>query len=442
MCSKEGCIADLARLQLSQQTQQSVTRQLHQTASRPRPAEELVSSTSSVGVPLEAVLSTAAKPSDGHIPVSVAQQELQSIRLPRAVQATYLTPLRRKALHETPVCDLQLRSYSIRNLEAFADFALRAAYYLNLPAKGPVPLPRITERWTVPRSNFIFKKSQENFERITLRRLIQIQDGHAETVAIWLGFLQKYSYYGIGMKANVFEHSGLNVAKDMDREAERIEEVLGMNVGAVRGRTEKEREVLRKLKLRGGKFATSMFEESFKSAYGANAPMSAVQSAKAANDTFPAVSLADAAGEGGEDTEAFPADQWELAQELSRPREVNMALPVEFQNLPRLTSAAERRQLKEQGRCLRCREHGHSAIDEVCPLYHVSPPERKPEEKKASPGMRRDPYTLPQEFQKLGKLKKSEKTALRKEGKCIRCRQPGHAAGDEACPLQHLSKDA
>ena len=108
-----------------------------------------------------------------------------------------------------PSCDLQLRSYSVRNVEFMADFALRAAYYLGLPASGPVPLPRITERWTVPRSSFIFKKSQENFERITLRRLIQIQDGHPETVEIWLAFLRKHSYYGVGMKANVWQHERL-----------------------------------------------------------------------------------------------------------------------------------------------------------------------------------------------------------------------------------------
>ncbi|GJC95466.1 ribosomal protein S10p/S20e [Colletotrichum higginsianum] len=105
---------------------------------------------------------------------------------------------------------------SLRNLEFFADFALRAAYYLKLPAFGPVPLPRITERWTVPRSSFIFKKSQENFERVTLRRLVQIRDGNPETVQLWLAFLQKHAYYGIGMKANVWDFDKLGVGKTMD----------------------------------------------------------------------------------------------------------------------------------------------------------------------------------------------------------------------------------
>ncbi|KAI4262175.1 MAG: hypothetical protein L6R42_002646 [Xanthoria sp. 1 TBL-2021] len=146
--------------------------------------------------------------------------------MPRSVQAVYLKPLKRKAQYGYPSCDLQLRSYNVRNVEFFADFALRAAYYLHLPALGPIPLPRITERWTVPRSNFVNKKSQENFERVTLRRLIQIHDGHPETVEIWLAFLRKHAYYGVGMKANVWEHESLGVGKTMDVSLENLKKTL------------------------------------------------------------------------------------------------------------------------------------------------------------------------------------------------------------------------
>lgn len=146
--------------------------------------------------------------------------------LPKSVLAIYMRPLRRQPTHGLPVCNLQLRSYSARNLEFFADFAMRAAYYLKLAARGPVPLPRITERWTVPRANFIFKKSQENFERRTLRRLIQIQDGHPDVVKAWLGYLEKRCYHGVGMKANVWEHEELGVGKRMDEVGERLDKEL------------------------------------------------------------------------------------------------------------------------------------------------------------------------------------------------------------------------
>lgn len=137
------------------------------------------------------------------------REKLRGVEIPRNVMAAYMRPLRKEAEYGIPSCDLQLRSYSVRNLEFFADFALRAAYYLNLPAKGPIPLPRITERWTVPLGHFIHKKSQENFERKTLRRLIQIQDGNEETVGIWLAFVAKHAYYGVGMKANVWSFDKL-----------------------------------------------------------------------------------------------------------------------------------------------------------------------------------------------------------------------------------------
>ncbi|XRM44543.1 mitochondrial 37S ribosomal protein rsm10 [Aspergillus tubingensis] len=160
----------------------------------------------------------------------IRRERLESIndkaRLPRSVQAVYLRPLRRKAEFGLPVCDLQLRSYSVRNVEFFADFAVRAAYYLNLPVSGPVPLPRIVERWTVPRSNFVHKKSQENFERITLRRLVQIKDGNPQVVQTWLAFLRKHAFYGVGMKANVWEHESLDVAANMDSTLPEVEKSL------------------------------------------------------------------------------------------------------------------------------------------------------------------------------------------------------------------------
>ncbi|KAH7378500.1 hypothetical protein DE146DRAFT_759043 [Phaeosphaeria sp. MPI-PUGE-AT-0046c] len=140
------------------------------------------------------------------------QSSLSALRSPLNVQAVNLRPLRRGAPYGVPVADLQLRSYSIRPLLLYADFAVRAAYYMGLPCRGPVPLPRITERWTVPRSNFIFKKSQENFERITMRRLVQVQDGHPDTVKAWLAFVARHQVPGVGMKANIWEYEALEAA--------------------------------------------------------------------------------------------------------------------------------------------------------------------------------------------------------------------------------------
>jgi ribosomal protein S10 len=138
-------------------------------------------------------------------------QDLDDLRAPRSVQAAYLAPLRHPTTHGHLVCDLHLRSFSVRNVEFMTDFALRAAYYLGLPVKGPIPLPKRVERWTLHRSNFVHKSSQENFERITLKRKVQILDGNVEVVKIWLAYLRKYAFWGVGMKANVWENEGLGV---------------------------------------------------------------------------------------------------------------------------------------------------------------------------------------------------------------------------------------
>lgn len=149
---------------------------------------------------------------------------------------------------------------------------MRAAYYLNLPAKGPMPLPKKVERWTVPRSNFVHKKSQENFERITLRRWIRIVDGHPETVAIWLAFLRKFQYYGVGLKADVWENGSVNTEKEMDGEAERISGMMG---------EQGELEIL--LKKNPKNIAKRLFDEVFKGAYGAHSPLSGAPSVPNAN---------------------------------------------------------------------------------------------------------------------------------------------------------------
>jgi small subunit ribosomal protein S10 len=229
---------------------------------------------------------SSSSPSEEETSISPEKEELNpgDVRLPRAVQAAYLRPLRREAQIGLPVCDLQLRSYSVRNLEFFADFCMRAAYYLHLPAYGPIPLPRITERWTVPLGHFIHKKSQENFERRTVRRLIQIKDGDPETVEVWLAFVKKYAYYGIGMKANVwaFERLGmspfpshiayffcgfadgvLGVGKNMDAQMEQMRDQLEPTLRqfAFKKGSEVENKVLELIN-----------REDFKAASGGNAP--------------------------------------------------------------------------------------------------------------------------------------------------------------------------
>ena len=47
---------------------------------------------------------------------------------------------------------------------------------------GPIPLPTKTSRWTVLKSPHVDKKSREQFELKTHKRLIEIIDSRAQTV--------------------------------------------------------------------------------------------------------------------------------------------------------------------------------------------------------------------------------------------------------------------
>ncbi|KAK4501070.1 hypothetical protein PRZ48_006876 [Zasmidium cellare] len=214
------------------------------------------------------------RPMAAQVSSQSVEQELANLRLPKAVQATYLAPLKR-AIPEnaTNSAELHLRSYSVRNLEVFADFALRAAYFLNLPATGPKPLRRIIQRWTLPKSNFVHKKSQEAFERITMQRLIEIKGGHPKTVAIWLAFLRKHQYYGVGMKAHVYDYGSVQTAKNLDAEANKIAKRMDTKYVVFRTHANKSR----------SKRPGPIFKEPFKGQWGARAAMGGAPSVPGAD---------------------------------------------------------------------------------------------------------------------------------------------------------------
>jgi ribosomal protein S10 len=107
-------------------------------------------------------------------------------------------------------------------VDFMADFCARAAYYFGLPCTGPVPLPRRTERWTVIKSPFIFKKQMENFERRTYSRLVTIKDGHPDVVEMWLSYCVRNMFHGTGMKAHIFTHDYVGVGKTMTEDIKQL----------------------------------------------------------------------------------------------------------------------------------------------------------------------------------------------------------------------------
>ena len=94
-------------------------------------------------------------------------------------------------------------------------------------------------------------------------------------MSIWLAFLKKYQYYGVGMKANVFEHSNLGVAEELDAEAERIQERLGEKMelfGRSMSLSKKKKDL-----------DAVLHTQPFKAQWGAHAPMAANQTVPPAN---------------------------------------------------------------------------------------------------------------------------------------------------------------
>ncbi|EDO14471.1 hypothetical protein Kpol_251p1 [Vanderwaltozyma polyspora DSM 70294] len=127
--------------------------------------------------------------------------------LPVNVEAVYHAPLRNPIKYGNLVADLQLRSYDNENLDFFANFILRAGYYLGMRLTGPKPLPTRRERWTVIKSPFAQAKSKENFERHTHKRLVRVWDTNPEVLDLWLAYINKHSIVGVGMKCNVFHRA-------------------------------------------------------------------------------------------------------------------------------------------------------------------------------------------------------------------------------------------
>ncbi|GAA5892500.1 hypothetical protein JCM6882_005632 [Rhodosporidiobolus microsporus] len=130
--------------------------------------------------------------------------------------------------HGVHVATLHLRSYtnSIPDLQFFTSFALRSARALGLPTSGAVALPTKTSLFTVPRSPFAHKKSQQNFWRKEHKRAIKVFDGNEQVVEAWLAYLRNEAMPGVGMKAQVFTYRPVGWGKDLVGQQEAEEQLL------------------------------------------------------------------------------------------------------------------------------------------------------------------------------------------------------------------------
>ncbi|MCX6348694.1 MAG: 30S ribosomal protein S10 [Candidatus Aureabacteria bacterium] len=77
---------------------------------------------------------------------------------------------------------IRLKAYDFRVLDQSTAQIVETARRTGAKVVGPIPLPTRTEKYTVLRSPHVDKKSREQFEIRTHKRLLDIVDPTAKTV--------------------------------------------------------------------------------------------------------------------------------------------------------------------------------------------------------------------------------------------------------------------
>ncbi|KAH9848198.1 ribosomal protein S10 [Lenzites betulinus] len=152
---------------------------------------------------------SAATPAMVPIPQLTEPEYASRVVDGRSLRPPYQLP----KTHGIPVATLHLRSYHPRLLDLFVHFVGHAATALGIPVSKPVHLPTQRRLWTVIRGPFVHKKSQENFERRTHKRLIKAWDANPEAVDMLVQYLEKHLAAGVGMRAVKWTRAPVGVGR-------------------------------------------------------------------------------------------------------------------------------------------------------------------------------------------------------------------------------------
>ncbi|KAJ8507913.1 hypothetical protein ONZ45_g9759 [Pleurotus djamor] len=147
----------------------------------------------------------------------------------RSIHLPYIHP----QTHSIPCASLHFRSHNPRLLDLFTHFASHAAASLAIPITRPASLPTQRSLWTVPRSPFAHKKSQENFERKVHKRVIKAFDADPEVVERWTRYLRKHALGGVGLRVTKWERMPVGIGasrlaaldQPVERDADKIKQL-------------------------------------------------------------------------------------------------------------------------------------------------------------------------------------------------------------------------
>jgi small subunit ribosomal protein S10 len=77
---------------------------------------------------------------------------------------------------------VKLRGFDVRLVDDSAMSIVKTVQHAGANVSGPIPLPTTINKFTVLRSPFVHKKSREQFEMRTHKRLIDILDPTPEVM--------------------------------------------------------------------------------------------------------------------------------------------------------------------------------------------------------------------------------------------------------------------
>lgn len=77
---------------------------------------------------------------------------------------------------------IRLKAFEHNNLDKSATDIVNAAKRTGATVRGPIPLPTRNEKFTLNRSPHVDKKSREQFERRTHKRILDIVSPTPQTV--------------------------------------------------------------------------------------------------------------------------------------------------------------------------------------------------------------------------------------------------------------------
>lgn len=81
-----------------------------------------------------------------------------------------------------PKLRIKLKSYDVKMLESSVWKVVGLLIKSWAEVKWPIPLPKKRKLYTVLRSNFKFKDSREQFERMTYSRMVDVTEMWAKTM--------------------------------------------------------------------------------------------------------------------------------------------------------------------------------------------------------------------------------------------------------------------